>query len=71
MKCEGIAKAWKHNFYFPVEDVELAFKTKGVYGLHAVAEYLEGTVDGLEKAIEYHRSMGVVFSFDNEDYNGA
>jgi len=71
MKCEGVARAWKHSFYFPVEDVERAFKSEGAFGIHAVAEYLQGIVEGLEKAIEYHRSMGVAFSFDNVGFDCA
>jgi len=66
MKCEGMAKAWAYDRYCAPCEIETAFEQEGSYGDNAVAEYCSVTVDFLHKAIEYHRSHGVVFSFDND-----
>lgn len=66
IKCEGLAMRWAYSYCLPPEEIE-----RGVaYGLDddwQVAEYCQVTVDFLHRAIEYHRSCGVVFSFDRSE----
>jgi len=64
-KQEAGAKHWAYNECCSVEDIEVAFSKEGMYGSGAAAEYLGVTVDFLENAINYHRSYGVSFYFDD------
>ena len=68
IKCEGRAKAWAYKKYCPPGEIETAFKTEGPYGVQAVADYCSVTVDFLYSAIAYHRSCGVAFAFDGDNY---
>jgi len=65
IKYEAQARHWAYNKCCTPCEIETAFKQEGVYGESAVAEYCQVTVGFLHKAIEYHRSCGVTFSFDN------
>jgi len=67
LKYEATARHWAYKKYCTPDEIETAFKQEGIYGDYAVAEYCQVTVEFLHKAIEYHRSKGVVFSFDNDD----
>jgi len=71
IKCEGVAKGWAYREYCAPDEIEMAHRQEGVYGDYAMAEYWQVTVDFLQRAIEYHRSCGVVFSFDNDNYDSA
>jgi len=67
MKQEARARNWAYREYCTPEEIEAAFRQNGTYGEYAVAECCQVTTEFLHRAIEYHRSCGVVFSFDNID----
>jgi len=66
-KLEGMAKSWAYKEYCPPDEIEAAFEQEGDYGDYAVAEWCGVSVTFLHRAIEFHRSCGVVFSFDDCD----
>jgi len=67
VKLEGIAKSWAYQEYCTPEEIESAFDKEGEYGDGAVAEHCGVSVIFLHRAIDYHRSCGVIFSFDKFD----
>jgi len=64
IKKEARARHWAYREYCPPEEIEAAYEQESEYGQHAMAEYCSVTIEFLFKAIEYHRSCGYIFSFD-------
>ena len=65
IKYEAQARHWAYRAYLSVLEIEEAVKKESPEEW-AIAELCQVTVDFLRKAIEYHRSCGAVFSFDEE-----
>jgi len=66
IKYEAQAMQWAYKHFLTQEEIEAAYKAEGPSDW-PMAEYCQVTVEFLHKAIEYHRSCGVVFSFTNYD----
>jgi len=63
IKYEAKARHWAYLQCCPPEAIESAIVQSGRSD-HAIAEHCCVTVEFLHQAIAYHRSCGVVFSFD-------
>ena len=66
IKYEAKARHWAYKEYCPPDEIEKAVESEG-HSDYAVAEYCQVTVEFFRRAVEYHRSCGVKFSFDNSD----
>ena len=66
LKYEAQARYWAYRKYLPVIEIEEAVKREGPEE-YEIATRCQVPVDFLRKAIEYHRSCGVIFSFDEEN----
>ena len=67
IKYEARARQWGYRRCLSPSDIEEGYEREGHYGDNAVAMHCGVSVEFLYKAIEYHRSCGVVFSFDGDD----
>lgn len=63
IKYEAQARNWAYRRYLAPGEIELGI-AHGLGDAFMAAEFCQVTVSFLHKAIEYHRSCGVEFSFD-------
>jgi len=65
IKYEASARHWAYRQMLPPHEIEEAYMLEGLHDDFAMAEFCQVTIEFFRKAIEYHRSCGIVFSFDN------
>ena len=64
IRCEAKARFWSYKCLLPPDEIENAIKHEKQDD-YAIAEFCSVTVNFLREAIAYHRSCGIVFSFDD------
>ncbi len=65
-KYEKAAKKWAIKQLLPPDDIREGIRLHGVFGLEAVADFCETTVEFLSEAIEYYKCKEINFELNNQ-----
>jgi len=69
IKYEAVARHWAYRVHLPALGIEAAVESEGT-DEWSIAEWCQVPVWFLREAVEYYRSCGIVFSFDEHEDRG-